>query len=134
MYSEELSKLAIFQHCNGKTLSKISQNLNFPCQQCKHSWITNPKFKKSKKGPKCKINNALTKRIKRFIAKSNSDDWKVNAQKIITECLVPLKKRRMNYWLKSPITNTERYHSNYALPIKKKEQDIQSICLDWGKY
>ena len=100
MYSEELRKLAIFQRCNGETLRKISQNLNVSMSTVQTLLTYKPKVQKQKRGPKCKISNALATRIKRFIAKSNSDNSKVNARKIIAECIVPLKKRRMNYWLK----------------------------------
>jgi len=127
MYSEELRKLAIFQRLKGETLKKISNNLNISISTVQTLINYKPKIQKQKRGPKCKITKAFATRIKRFVAKSNSCNSKVNANKIIAECLVPLKKRSMNNWLKKSGYKYRKVSQELCLTNKEKKNRVNII-------
>ena len=81
MYSDEIRNLAILQWNSGKTLKEISQNLDLTVSSVQCLINYQIKAHKKKRGPKCKITNKLSIRIKQFIAKSNSENRKVTAAK-----------------------------------------------------
>ena len=105
---------------SGKTLKEISQNLDLTVSSVQCLINYQIKAHKKKRGPKCKITNKLSTRIKRFIDKSNSENRKVTAAKIIAECSVPLQERSMQYWLSQ--SNYKYTKRPQQLHLNKKER------------
>lgn len=139
MYSDDIRRIAISQRSNGKTLKEISEilDLSISTVQC----LINYKIKlgKKKRGPKCKITNPLATRIKRYIAKSNSEGCKVTADKVIAECAIPLKQRAMQYWLLKSKYKYAKRPQQLLLNKKERKNRVDKVSawveenISWEK-
>ena len=120
MYDINLRQLVLLNRNQGKTLDEISKifNLTMSTIQCLLSYKV--KIHKAKRGKKSMINKAMALQIKRYVSSSNKSGTKVTASKIIDECNVPIKKRAMNYWLKSK--NYKYMKRSQAIKLSKEHK------------
>jgi len=128
MYSDLIKNLAISLRASGNTFKEIGHILKLSTStiQCLINYKL--KLKKQKTGPKSRITNKLSTRIKRFVAKSNTASSKVTAKKIIEECNVPLKRRAMNKWLLKSKYQYSKCSQILTLTKKDKENRVSKIC------
>ena len=126
MYDNRVVNEVKYLKENGNSCIEISDIMRI--SKASVWWILNKRKKLNnlKPGPKCKINKRLSIRIKRCVAKMNSEGRKVTCVQIKNELKLDIERRTINNWF---MKHGYKYKSHAQKCILSKQHKARRVQL-----